>query len=143
MIKSLIDKYDGICFETTGSITFGNKVLVDNDFSKNILELYSPINFLLSSKLSKTKKNIPYIVGGINNNYEFININNKVLNEKTFKTLLFSFPVKNKINEEINLELKNGSTLIMEDYLKSLNLNNVVVITNGNYKSNKLSYFNI
>lgn len=88
-----------------------------------------PIN--LGRLLKETKMNIPFIIGAIDNDGNYIDPSISFVAENQFKCLIFSFPTINDLHCGSDLELIKESALYMVRIADALKLKQIVSVRFG------------
>jgi hypothetical protein len=129
LFKIMLDPdIDAICISTNGNYSRQCIAFMNNGVAKVVSERWEKLKYNLGRHLRRNGKNIPYVIGAIDENGDYIDPNNQIILKKEYKCLIFSFPTMINLNDvTYNIDLIKQSSKIMIDYAKSFNLHGIAI----------------
>jgi len=120
------DGVDAICITTNGQYTDDGLAAMGGGCAGVCARRWPQTPKRLGSFLRKIRKNIPYVIGALDSNGQYITPSQYMIREKKFKCLIFSFPTIDYIMDGSNLTLIKQSALLLKDYADHFQLNGIV-----------------
>ena len=117
---------DAICITTNGHYLRNGKALMGGGCAKVAADKWPAISKKLGQMLKAFGKNIPYVIGALNDKGDYIEPNRNGIKNKEYKCLIFSFPTINNLINGANIQLIKQSATILKDYADQFELNRIV-----------------
>jgi hypothetical protein len=121
------DDIDTICITTNGQYTMNGNAAMGGGCAGECARRWPETAIRLGHKLRTMGKNIPYIIGALDDKLNYIEPNRDMIRNKTFKCLIFSFPTINKLVDGANLQLVKQSAACLKDYVDQFDLHGIVI----------------
>ena len=96
---------DAICITTNGQYTLDGRAAMGGGCAGVCAKRWPQTAVRLYKCLKNLGANVPYVIGALNDKGEYIEPSLKIIKEKKFKCLIFSFPTINNLIDGGNLEL--------------------------------------
>lgn len=120
-------KVDAICITTNGHFTKKGLALMGGGCAGEAAKRWSEVPKRLGKLLQHFKANVPFIIGAVDEKGGHLEPTNKLVKNKEFKCLIFSFPTINDLVDGSNLELIKQSATIMADYAEQYKLKKIIL----------------
>ena len=121
----LKDEVDAICVTTSGNYTRQGLAVITDAITTEFQKKYPKIQSNLGKYLRIMGHNVPYIIGAVNKQGEYFDVNAQDIKVKNFKCLIISLPTRNHIKEEISLPLLKQSFKFLVELCDKHNLKNI------------------
>src|SRR5271166_5887211 len=103
------DGVDAICITTNGQYTLDGKAAMGGGCAGVCAKRWPQTAIRLGKCLKNFGTNIPFVIGALDAQGEYIEPSLKIIKEKKFKCLIFSFPTINNLIDGANLDLIRNS----------------------------------
>jgi len=103
------DDVDAICITTNGMYLENGAACMGGGCARVCADRWPETAFRLGSCLKNFNLNVPYVIGALDENGDYIKPNLRIIKERKFKTLILSFPTINNLMDGANLDLVRDS----------------------------------
>lgn len=121
------DDVDAICITTNGHYTIDGKGVMGGGCAGECRRRWPETCSNLGRKLKGHGVNIPYLIGALDKDGNYLETNPEMLNKHQYKCLVFSFPTIDTLVEGSKLSLIKSSAQIMAVYADQYKLNGIVI----------------
>jgi len=121
------DGVDAICITTNGQYTMQGIAAMGGGCAGICAQRWPETAKRLGKLLKTFGTNIPFVIGALDNNGNYLEPNREMIRNKLFKCLIFSFPTINQLAYGANLELIKQSSAIVKDYANQFELKGIVI----------------
>lgn len=118
---------DAICIPTNGNYTRSGIAIMNAGYAEECAKRWTKTPIRLGKLLRAFGKNIPFVIGAIDEKNQELELNNNLLIERKFKCLIFNYPVSNNLAQGSEINLIIRSAHMMLDYTNQYNLKNVIL----------------
>jgi hypothetical protein len=123
----LEDGVDAICITTNGHYTIHGIAAMGGGCAGICAKRWPETAKRLGKMLKIHGSNIPFVIGALDKDANYIEPNREMIKDKTFKCLIFSFPTINNLMDGANLALIKQSATILKDYVDQFSLQGIVI----------------
>lgn len=132
LFECIFDKdVDAICITTNGHYTKDGIAVMGGGCAGVAARKWPDMPKRLGMCLKKFKRNVPYIIGAVDEDGKSLEVNKDLFHNKKFKCLVFSYPTIDDLMDGANIPLIVQSAKIMADYANQLELKNIVCARMG------------
>jgi hypothetical protein len=124
---------DAICIPTTGNYTRNGLAIMSDESACEAARRWAEVPKRLGKMLRTFLSNIPFVIGVVDENGNHLELTDKLVKERQFKCLIFSFPTIHNIANGTNIQLIKQSATIMVDYANQYNLKKIVLPRPGGW----------
>ena len=121
------DDVDAICITTNGHYTKGGLAVMGGGCAGVCARRWPETAKRLGKLLQDFGSNIPFIIGGLDEEGNHIELTAEMVKKKQYKCLIFSFPTINDLIDGANIQLIKQSATIMKDYANQYNLKGIML----------------
>lgn len=119
---------DAICITTNGNYSRQGIAFMGGGCARIAAERWEKLPKNLGKCLRIHGNNIPFIIGAIDDDGNYLEPTHAMIKEKSCKALIFSFPTINNLSDGgANIDLIKRSAQLMVDYANSYSLNGIVL----------------
>lgn len=122
---------DAICIPTNGHYNRLGAAIMYGDCAEEAAKRWPEIQMRLGKLLRSFGKNIPFIIGALNEKAEPLELTGGLIDDRLFKCLIFNFPTTNNLTRGAEINLIKQSALILMDYIRQYNLKKVILTFRG------------
>jgi hypothetical protein len=121
------DGVDAICITTNGMYTLDGRAAMGGGCAGVCAKRWPKTSQRLATCLKNFGTNVPFIIGALDRNGNYIDPTLKMIKEMKFKCLIISFPTINDLMDGANLELIKQSAVALKDMVQKYGLRHVVI----------------
>lgn len=121
------DGVDAICITTNGHYTIHGLAAMGGGCAGVCAKRWPDTAKRLGKLLKVFKQNIPFVIGALDQDGEYITPSREMIRERKFKCLIFSFPTINNLIDGSNIQLIKQSSALLADYATQFDLKNIIV----------------
>lgn len=118
---------DAICIPTNGHYNRLGSAVMYGTCAKEAAARWPNIQIRLGKLLRSLGKNIPYIIGAIDEKSEYVELTSNLITDHKFKCLIFNFPTTYNLNIGPEISLIKQSAIILMDYINQYDLKKVIL----------------
>lgn len=118
---------DAICITTNGQFTREGLAAMGGGCASVCAKTWPETARSLGSKLKTFGTNVPFVIGAVDEDGEYMEPTRDMIKNRKFKCLIISFPTINKLANGANLELIKQSATILKDYADRFELKGIYV----------------
>ncbi len=118
---------DAICIPTNGQYTRLGSAVMSDKCAKEAARRWPEIQTRLGKLLRAFGKNIPFVIGAVNESAEQVEITTNLITNHQFKCLIFNFPTTHNLTKGPKIEIIKQSAIILMDYIRQYNLKKVIL----------------
>jgi len=122
----LEDGVDSICITTNGQIDSSGRACMYGGCAKVCADRWPETSLRLGKCLKNFNLNVPYVIGAVDKDGNYLEPNLKIIKDKKYKSLILSFPTINKMLDGANLDLIKESAKEIRALADRFNLNGIV-----------------
>lgn len=117
---------DAIVITTNGQYTTDGKACMGGGCARQCADRWPETSFRLGKCLKNFNINVPYVIGALDEDGEYVEPNLRLIKERKFKTLILSFPTINNLLDGANLNLVRDSAIELKKMVDRFELRGVV-----------------
>lgn len=121
------DDVDAICITTNGQYRRDGTAYMGGGCAGVCAKRWPETAENLGEKLRVFGSNVPFVIGALNEDGEYLEPTREMIEKREFKCLIFSFPTINQVISGANLQLIKQSATILKDYVERFKLKGVIV----------------
>lgn len=121
------DGVDAICITTNGHYTTMGEAVMGGGCAGVCARRWPQTSVRLGKCLKNHQMNIPFVIGALDKDGEYIEPSLRIIKERKFKTLIFSFPTIDNLMDGAKLELIRNSAEELVKLVERFNLRGVVI----------------
>lgn len=121
------EETDAICLTTNGQYNRYGHAIMGGGCAGIAAEKWSELPRNLGKCLKIFGSNIPYIIGAVDQDANYLKPDHEMISNKQYKCLIFSFPTINKLADGGNMQLVKQSATIMADHADHYKLKKIVI----------------
>jgi hypothetical protein len=121
------DGVDAICITTNGHYTTDGHAAMGGGCAGVCAKLWPETSLRLGTCLKNFMTNVPFVIGALDEDGEYIKPTLKLIKERKFKTLIFSFPTIDNLMDGAKLDLIRNSAKELKVLVDRFELRGVVV----------------
>lgn len=121
------DDVDAICITTNGQYTRQGPAAMGGGCAGVCARRWPETASKLGKLLRNIGVNVPFVIGALDKDGEYLSPNRDGIRNKEYKCLIFSFPTINNIIDGSNLALIEQSTHLLKDYVDQFDLKGVMI----------------
>lgn len=121
------DDVDAICVTTNGQYTMQGIAAMGGGCAGVCARRWPETARKLGQMLKTFGTNVPFVIGALDENGEYLSPTREGIKNKEYKCLIFSYPTINNLINGSNLQLIKQSATILKDYVEKFELKNVIV----------------
>lgn len=121
------DDVDAICITTNGQYTMQGIAAMGGGCAGICARRWPETAQRLGRLLKSFGTNVPFVIGALDEDGNYLEPSREMITNKTFKCLIFSFPTINNLIHGSNIQLIKQSATILKDYVEQFGLKNVMV----------------
>lgn len=131
---------DAICITTNGQYLKNGNAYMNEGYAKIAVNKWPKISQRLYQMLKKFGNNIPFVIGLLDKNGNYLEPTKECIKNKEFKCFIFSFPVMNKLIDGVNIQLIKQSATILKDYANQFHLKQIF-LNRPEYRIDEINYY--
>jgi hypothetical protein len=117
---------EAICVTTNGEVDDSGEAAMWGGCAGVCRKRYPQSSFRLGKCLKNFNINVPYIIGALDDSYEYFEPNIKMVRNHDFKCLIFSFPTIDDLMSGAKLDLIENSARELKVLVDRFQLKNIV-----------------
>jgi O-acetyl-ADP-ribose deacetylase (regulator of RNase III) len=117
---------DAICITTNGQYTMQGLAAMGGGCAGVCARRWPQTAKKLGKMLKTIGTNVPFVIGALDIDGNYLEPNREMIRNKQFKCLIFSFPTINNLMDGANLQLVKQSATILKDYVEQFGLKGIV-----------------
>lgn len=121
------DGVDAICITTNGMYMEDGRAAMGGGCAGICAKRWPETAVRLGKCLKNMVHNVPYVIGALDKEGKYIDINLKMIKERKFKTLIFSFPTIDHLMDGAKLDLIRSSARGLKTWVDKFDLRGVMV----------------
>jgi len=121
------DDVDAICITTNGQYTMQGIAAMGGGCAGVCAKRWPETARKLGRMLKTFGSNVPFVIGALDENGEYLEPDREMIRERKFKCLILSFPTIHNIIHGSNLELIKQSATLLKDYVEQFGLTGIMV----------------
>lgn len=121
------DDVDAICITTNGQYSIQGIAAMGGGCAGVCARRWPATAQRLGKMLKTFGMNIPFVIGALDENGNYLEPTRDGIRNKEFKCLIFSYPTINNLIHGSNLQLIKQSATMLKDYVDQFGLKNVMV----------------
>lgn len=121
------DDVDAICITTNGQFTIDGWAAMGGGCAGVCAKRWPETSRRLCKCLKNFGVNVPFVIGALDDKFEYIEPSLKIIKDKKFRCLIFSFPTINNLIDGANLELIKNSAKELRILTDRFELDGIVV----------------
>jgi hypothetical protein len=118
---------DAICITTNGQYTIHGIACMGGGCARACADRWPQTAIRLGKMLKQFGTNVPFVIGALDNEGNYLAPTRQIIRDKVFKCLIFSYPTINKLEHGANLQLVTQSAALLKDYVDQFDLHGVAV----------------
>lgn len=120
------DNVDAICITTNSQYTMEGVAYMGGGCAGVCAKRWPETAQRLGRMLKTFGTNIPFVIGALDKDGEYIEPTRNLIRNKEFKCLIFSFPTINNLKNGSNIQLIKQSATVLKDYVEKFDLKGIV-----------------
>lgn len=125
------DEVDAICITTNGQYTMQGIAAMGGGCAGVCARRWPETAQRLGKMLKTFGTNIPFVIGALDEDGNYLEPTREMIKNKEFKCLIFSFPTINNLMDGSNLQLIKQSATVLKDYVDNFDLKGIVLARPG------------
>jgi hypothetical protein len=125
------DGVDAICITTNGMYTTDGRAAMGGGCAGVCAKRWPETAFRLGKCLKNLANNVPFVIGALDKDGEYIEPSLKIIKERKFKTLIFSFPTIDNLMDGAKLSLIENSAKELKVLVDRFELKGVICPRQG------------
>lgn len=125
------DGVDAICITTNGQYLSNGKAAMEGGCARVCADRWPETAFRLGKLLKQLGNNVPYVIGALDKDANYLEPTRQMIRDKSFKCLIFSFPTINKMMDGANLQLIKQSATLLKSDCDQYELSNIICPRQG------------
>ena len=121
------DGVDAICITTNGMYLTDGRAAMGGGCAGVCAKRWPETAFRLGKCLKNFLTNVPFVIGALDTDGEYIEPNLKIIKEKKFKTLIFSFPTIDSLMDGAKIKLIENSAKELKTLVDRFGLKGIMV----------------
>jgi hypothetical protein len=121
------DDVDAICITTNAHYTIQGIAAMGGGCAGVCARRWPETAKRLGKMLKTFMTNIPFVIGALDEDGNYLDPTRDMIRNKEFKCLIFSFPTINNLMDGSNLQLIKQSATVLKDYVDKFDLKGVMV----------------
>lgn len=121
------DGVDAICITTNGQYTMQGIAAMGGGCAGVCARRWPETAQRLGKLLKTFGANVPFVIGALDEDGNYLEPTRDGIREKRFKCLIFSFPTINNLINGANMQLIKQSATMLKDYCDKFELKNIMV----------------
>lgn len=121
------DGVDAICITTNGQYTMQGIAAMGGGCAGICARRWPETARRLGKLLKTFGANIPFVIGALDEDGNFLEPTRDGIRNKSFKCLIFSYPTINNLVNGANMQLIKQSATMIKDYCDKFELKNIMV----------------
>jgi hypothetical protein len=121
------DGVDAICITTNGMYALDGRAAMGGGCAGVCAKRWPETSFRLGKCLKNLSTNVPFVIGSLDEDGEYVEPTLKMIKEKKFKCLIFSFPTIDSLMDGAKLSLIKNSAKELKALVDRFGLRNVMV----------------
>jgi hypothetical protein len=118
---------DAICITTNGQYTLDGRAAMGGGCAGVCAKRWPETAVRLGKCLKNFGTNVPHIIGSLNADGDYMEPNLRIVKERKFKCLIYSFPTIDNLIDGANLDLIIQSAKLMKEQADKYGLRNIIV----------------
>lgn len=118
---------DAICITTNGYYTTNDLAVMGGGCAAECAKRWPQTPIRLGKCLKNTGTNVPFVIGALDADGNYLEPSLKIIKERKFKTLIISFPTIDDLMEGAKLELIENSAKELKKMAERFELRNIIV----------------
>lgn len=120
------DGVDAICITTNGMYTMDGRAAMGGGCAGVCAKRWPEISLRLGKCLKNFLSNVPFVIGALDEDGDYLEPNLRIIKAKQFKTLIFSFPTIDSLIEGAKLKLIENSAKELKILVDRFELKGVI-----------------
>jgi hypothetical protein len=121
------DGVDAICITTNQHYTTGGLAVMGGGCAKVCADKWPETSRRLAKMLKTFGSNVPFCLGLLNEDGEYMQPDIDLIKAKEFKCMIFSFPTINNLVDGANLQLIKQSATLLKDIVDRFDLKGIMI----------------
>jgi hypothetical protein len=121
------DDVDAICITTNGQYLMNGRAAMGGGCARVCADRWPETSLRLGKLLKQLGSNVPYVIGALDKDNNYLDPTRQMIKDKTFKCLIFSFPTINHLMDGANLQLIRQSATLLKDDCDQYGLTGIMV----------------
>jgi hypothetical protein len=121
------DGVDAICITTNGHYTMQGIAAMGGGCAGICAQRWPETAKRLGRMLKIVGANIPFVIGALDKDGNYLEPTREMITNRTFKCLIFSYPTINNLVNGANLALVKQSAALLKDYVDQFGLKNIMI----------------
>lgn len=121
------DKVDAICITTNGHYTVDGQGVMGGGCAGVCAKRWPETSFRLGKCLKNFGTNVPFVIGALDADGNYLEPTLKLIKDRKFKALIFSFPTIDNLIDGAKLDLIENSAKELVIWVERFGLRNVVI----------------
>lgn len=121
------DGVDAICITTNGMYLTDGRAAMGGGCAGVCAKRWPETAFRLGKCLKNFLTNVPFVIGALDENAEYIEPSLKMIKDRQFKTLIFSYPTIDNLMDGAKIKLIENSAKELKALVDRFGLKNVIV----------------
>lgn len=121
------DDVDAICITTNGQYTMQGLAAMGGGCAGVCAKRWPETARRLGRLLKTFGTNIPFVIGALDEDGNYLEPTREMITNKEFKCLIFSFPTINNLMHGSNIQLIKQSATVLKDYVEQFGLKGIMV----------------
>lgn len=121
------DGVDAICITTNGHYTMQGIAAMGGGCAGICAQRWPETAKRLGRMLKIIGANIPFVIGALDKDGNYIEPTREMIANRSFKCLIFSYPTINNLVNGANLALVKQSAALLKDYVDQFGLKNIMI----------------
>lgn len=118
---------DAICITTNGHYTKDGQAVMGGGCAGICSRRWPKTSSNLAFKLKTFMNNVPFVIGALDENGEYIDPTLEVIKKKAYKCLIISFPTIDNLMDGSKIDLIKKSTAALVNIADRLNLKGIIL----------------
>lgn len=107
---------NAICITTNGMYMTDGKACMGGGCARQCADRWPQTAFRLGKCLKNFASNVPFVIGAVDNQGNYIEPTMKIIRERKYKCLIFSFPTIDDLIDGAKIELIKRSAMEMKNF---------------------------
>jgi len=121
------DGVDAICITTNGMYTTDGRAAMGGGCAGVCAKRWPETAFRLGKCLKNFSNNVPFVIGALDKDGEYVEPSLKIIRDRKFKTLIFSFPTIDNLMDGAKLNLIENSAKELKVLVDRFELKGIMV----------------
>ena len=121
------DDVEAICITTNGQYTMQGVAAMGGGCAGVCARRWPETAQRLGKMLKTFGTNIPFVIGALDEDGNYLEPTRDMIRDKKFKCLIFSFPTINNLMDGANIQLVKQSATVLKDYVDKFGIKRIMV----------------